>query len=267
MSSGRNTQPIGVFDSGIGGISVLGELIKKLPDENYIYLADSANAPYGTKDRDCVRTISVNIAKGLINKGIKALVVACNTATSVAINQIRQSVDIPVIGMEPALKPAVEAAIETGNKGYIVVMATPLTLKEDKFNSLYQKFNTEASILPLPCPGLVELIESEASPEKLCQHLAELFLNIPSSEVSSVVLGCTHYCFVRTEIARTLGDSVTIFDGNEGTVRHLQNTLVSNGILSPRSDDRNETAIEFIATSNPHEMEPLCRRFLDKTLL
>lgn len=267
MSGGRNTQPIGVFDSGIGGISVLGEMIKELPDEKFIYLADSANAPYGTKDCNSVRAISVDIARELISKGIKALVVACNTATSVAVNQIRQSVDIPVIGMEPALKPAVEAAVETGKKGYIVVMATPLTLKEDKFNSLYQKFNTEASILPLPCPGLVELIESEASPEKLCQYLSELFNNLPSGEISSVVLGCTHYCFVRTEIAMTLGDSVTIFDGNEGTVRHLQNTLVSSGIQSPRCSDRNKTDIEFIATGNPDEMIPLCRRFLDKALL
>lgn len=266
MNDHRNKLPIGVFDSGVGGISVLGEMVKKLPGEKYIYIADSANAPYGTKDRECVRALSENIARRLMAKGIKALVVACNTATSVAINNIRQSVDIPVIGMEPALKPAVEKVTECGQNGCILVMATPLTLKEDKFNSLYQKFNADASIIPLPCPGLVELIEAEASGAQIRGYLDELFRSLPSGDISSIVLGCTHYCFVRDQIAGILGETVTIFDGNAGTVRHLQNTLAANGLLSPYNGHTGKPDVEFLTTGKPDEIIPACRRFLDRAL-
>ncbi len=262
MTVNQNMLPIGVFDSGVGGISVLAEIIRHLPGERYIYLADSANAPYGSKSCELVRKLSMDAAATLYSRKIKALVVACNTATSAAVNDIRKEYEIPVIGMEPALKPAVEL----GNPGIIAVMATPLTLKEEKFNVLYSKFNNEASIIPLPCPGLVELIESEAAPAQVTDYLELLLDGIDKSRISTVVLGCTHYSFIKKQILDTFGNNVRIIDGNAGTARHLINTLEARGLLAPGSREPKPAAVEFITTGDKNKIVPACRRFLEKAL-
>ncbi len=262
MNKQQSILPIGVFDSGIGGISVLAEMVQCLPGEKYLYLADSANAPYGTKDRDSVRDLSLKAARILLSRGIKALVVACNTATSAAINEIRQEFEIPVIGMEPALKPAVEMS----DNGCIVVMATPLTLKQEKFNSLYQRFNLDASIMPLPCDGLVELIESEAGAGEVRQYLNNLFSTLPIPEITTIVLGCTHYCFIRNEISEFIGPNVQIIDGNTGTVHYLKSILQSKDLLNPLDEKKKRVAVEFFTTGDSSKIVPLCRRFLQKGL-
>lgn len=266
MNLKQKTLPIGVFDSGVGGISVLAEIIGNLPSEDFIYLADSANAPYGTKGCECVRGLSVNAARTMMSTGIKALVVACNTATSVAIQHIRNEFDIPIIGMEPALKPAVEA----GKSGDIVVMATPLTLKEEKFNRLFEKYNTEATITPLPCPGLVEMIESGAESEEIRKYLLKLYKDIELSKVSSIVLGCTHYCLIKREIRDFFGGKALIVDGNAGTARHLKKILEENKLLKDETItsgvlDR-ELKVDFLTTGNTSLVIPLCQRFLQKSL-
>jgi glutamate racemase len=262
MNKEQKLLPIGVFDSGIGGISVLSEMLQALPHERFIYVSDSANAPYGTKSCEYVRDLSLNVAKMIVAKGVKALVVACNTATSVAIVNIREQHDLPVIGMEPALKPAVE----NGKMGKIVVMATPLTLREEKFNTLFSRFNTEASIIPLPCGGLVELIESEDE-QGIKEYLQKLWKNIPIAEVSSVVLGCTHYCFIRNDLQEVIGQDIKIVDGNTGTARHLERTLeaadlLNEGPISGQDNDR----VEYIDTGQDRKTIELCQRFLQKSL-
>ncbi|MHB9096067.1 MAG: glutamate racemase, partial [Eubacteriales bacterium] len=194
-------------------------------------------------------------------RGIKALVVACNTATSVAINDIRGKFNIPVIGMEPALKPAVE----NGKTGDIVVMATPLTLKEEKFKALFSRFNTEASIIRLPCPGLVELIESETESE-IRNYLQELFSHVRITKVSSIVLGCTHYCFIKEEIAQVVGPGIRIVDGNAGTVRHLMNILQARHSLNSRPEQQNKVDVEFLTTGDISKIIPLSQRFLERAL-
>lgn len=261
MNMEQNLLPIGVFDSGVGGISVLAELIKTMPSEKYLYFADSANAPYGTKTCDCVRMLSLKNTETMYKRGIKALVIACNTATSVAINNIRQQLDIPVIGMEPALKPAVE----NGKKGLIVVMATPLTLKEEKFNTLYSRYTPQAAIMPLPCPGLVELIESEAG-SQINDYLHGLLQPLGTSEVSAVVLGCTHYCFVKKEISGILGPGVQIVDGNAGTVRHLKRTLAASKLLNQPVNPQVSPQVEFLTSGDEDRVIPICRRFLAKAM-
>lgn len=260
MNKSQSLLPIGVFDSGIGGISVLSEMLQALPDERFVYAADSANAPYGTKSCECVRSLSLDVAQTIMAGGVKALVVACNTATSVAITDIRERYTIPVIGMEPALKPAVES----GKNGKIVVMATPLTLKEEKFNSLFSRFNTDDSIIPLPCGGLVELIESEDE-SGIKEFLQKLWLNIPVHEVSAVVLGCTHYCFIKKDLQEVVGPEIDIVDGNAGTVRHLHRTLQSAGLLNAKSaNDPIDKRVEFMTTGHDSKTIKICRRFLQK---
>ncbi len=221
--------PIGVFDSGVGGISILRELVKLMPDENYIYLGDSANAPYGTKTLEQVVELVCADAKYLYDKGIKALVVACNTATSAGIGILReQYTDIPVIGIEPALKPAVLFR----EHPTVLVMATPMTLREKKFHGLMQRFEEEAEIVPIPCPGLMEFVErGELESEALEQYLKELFA--PFEKVDAVVLGCTHYPFVRKMIQKVLGDGAVLFDGGAGTARETMRRLTEMDLLNP----------------------------------
>ena len=187
----RQECPIGVFDSGVGGISVLRELVAQMPNENYIFFGDSKNAPYGTKTLEEVQRLTCADAEYLLSRGVKALVVACNTATSAAIRILREKyADMPVIGIEPALKPAVHA----GGHPRVLVMATPMTLREEKFHALMQRFESDAEILRLPCPGLVEYVEQGVlEGAELEAFLANLFEPYQSHPVDCVVLGCTHY--------------------------------------------------------------------------
>src|SRR3990170_257850 len=177
--------PIGVFDSGIGGISVLAEIIKILPNEEFIYFADTLHAPYGNKPENVVRELSIKAAEFLSSIGIKCLVVACNTATGAAINEIRKMCAFPVVGMDPAVKPAVELGI----KGKILVMATPLTLKSRKFNELIRHYKHRSEIVPLPCPGLVEIIEQgHTHGREVEDYLSRIFSSVNKEDISAIVL-------------------------------------------------------------------------------
>ena len=152
----KQDQPVAFFDSGLGGISVLRETVRLLPQENYLYYGDSLHAPYGVKSEAQIQALSLAAAEHLVSAGAKAIVVACNTATSAAIGLLRQVYpDIPVIGTEPALKPAVEKY----PGGRILVMATPMTIKQEKFQALKHQFDDRAQIIGLPCEGLMEFVE------------------------------------------------------------------------------------------------------------
>jgi glutamate racemase len=262
-----NSLPIGIFDSGVGGISVLAEIIKFLPNENFIYYADSKHAPYGIRNVDEVKSLSLDITHFLVNQGIKALVVACNTATSVAINHIRQELEIPVIGMEPALKPAVEM----GSVGKIVVMATPMTLKEAKFNSLLNKYRDISEIISLPCPGLVEIIEAGYTKgEKVENYLKELFSTLPLEEISTLVLGCTHYLFVKRELQELLGPRIVIVDGNNGTAKNLKRNLEGQSLINIPTNNLLKTNIlpnvQYFTSGDETLVIPLCKRLLKASL-
>ena len=223
-------QPIGVFDSGLGGISVLRELVAFLPNENYLYLGDSKHAPYGTKSLQEVQELTCNNIEYLIGKGAKAIVVACNTATSAAIQILREHhKDMPIIGIEPALKPAVLQK-EHPN---VLVMATPMTLREEKFHALMKRYENQAEIISLPCPGLVEFVErGELEVEALEAYFKELFAPFAEKKIDSAVLGCTHYPLVKNVIQKMLGDSVTLFDGGEGTAHETYRRLKEKNLLN-----------------------------------
>ncbi|HHT9127614.1 MAG TPA: glutamate racemase [Candidatus Wujingus californicus] len=232
MKSQKNRLPIGVFDSGVGGISVLVEIIKLLPHEEFIYYADSINAPYGTKPENTIRSLTIKASDFLFKLGVKSLVVACNTATSVAIKEIRRIFELPVIGMEPAIKPAVE--LKTNSR--IIVMATPLTLQSKKFNSLVYQYKHLAEIIPIPCPGLVELIERGNN--NIADYLYNILLPETNKNISTVVLGCTHYVLIKREILKVLGKNINVIDGNCGTARHLKTVLEKEGLLNNTLEDK-----------------------------
>ena len=248
--------PIGVFDSGVGGISVLRELVALMPNENFIYFGDSANAPYGTKSLEQVVELVCADADYLYRKGVKALVVACNTATSAAIGVLRETYqDIPVIGIEPALKPAVLSK----EHPVVLVMATPMTVREKKFQNLMLRFETEAEIIPLPCPGLMEFVErGELEGEALEHYLRELFA--PFKKVDAVVLGCTHYPFVKKMIQKVLGKQALLFDGGAGTARETKRQLENRQLLN-LSEEKGQ--IVFENSANKEELLTLCEVLLN----
>lgn len=251
--------PIAVFDSGVGGISVLKELAHLMPNENYIYFGDSANAPYGTKSHDEIAHFTLDNIKKLADEGIKAVVVACNTATSVCIDKLRAIyTDIPVIGIEPALKPAVESKEDST----VLVMATPITLSEKKFNTLMESFKNSANIIKLPCPGLMELVEQGITEGKEMEaFLAECFADVNLEKIDSVVLGCTHYPFVKETIKKFLPHA-ELFDGGAGTARQLKRCLEEKGMLS----DNKEGSVVFRNSLENEKILKLCVKLLKENL-
>ena len=245
--------PIAVIDSGVGGISVLRELVRVMPNESYIFFGDEANAPYGTKTREAVKSITESNVDFLINKyHIKELVIACNTATAVAAKELRETYDLPILGMEPALKPA--HAMRHG--GSILVLATPMTLRLEKFQQLYARYGEGA--IPLPCPGLMELVEQEAN-EQARRYLLELLHPYDLRTVDAVVLGCTHYVFLRPLLREILPENVQVLDGNEGTARQLRRVLTENDLLCARETPGK---ITLETSGAPETVLPIMRRLL-----
>lgn len=257
--SNKNTLPIAVIDSGVGGISVLRELIKIMPRENYIYFGDSRNAPYGSKEKAEVLEITRNNLKMLQEKGIKGLVVACNTATSAAVRILREeNPELVIVGIEPAIKPPAV----TLDHPRVLVMATPLTLKEEKFNRLVAQYSDRADIIPLPCHRLAELVEcgNIDSPE-IDEYVASLLEPYRNKNIDALVLGCTHYPHVRETIERHISPTVKIFDGGEGTARETRRRLEVAKLLCPHDQ---VGIIEIYNSSNDEKMIELSKKLLYK---
>ena len=222
---------IGVFDSGLGGISVLNSCVNELPNESYIYFADKNNAPYGDKTTEEIIDLVDNVVKNIfVPKGVKAIVIACNTATNAAIDVIREKYKIPIIGTEPAIKPAL---LKCKDDKKVLVMATESTINSKKLKTKLSQYDKDRYIA-IGCSGLVELIESnDFAGIKCC--LNDLLNGINKQEIESVVLGCTHYPFVIENLKEVLGDDVEFIHGGEGVARRLKEILLKFDILSEKN--------------------------------
>ncbi|AZO94335.1 glutamate racemase [Halocella sp. SP3-1] len=215
---------IGFFDSGIGGLTVLKEALQLLPQEDYVYYADTENVPYGTKSREEVRQHIFNAVNFINQYNINALVVACNTATSIAIRRLRQLYDFPIIGMEPAVKPAVN---KTDDKR-VLVLATPLTIQEDKYKNLVSRIDARHIVDSLALPELVNYAENFIFNDKLIlTYLKKKLAPFDLDDYGTIVLGCTHFIYYR-EIFKQLAANIDIIDGNYGTVVHLRDVLADS---------------------------------------
>jgi len=213
---------IGVFDSGIGGLTVLKDAIKLLPNEDYLYYADTKHVPYGTKPKDEVRGYIFDAADFFAEQGVEALVIACNTATSIAINDLRMRYSFPIIGMEPAVKPAVLKA--DGRR--VLVLATPITVREKKLQDLVERLDSEDIVDLHALPGMVEFAEKFIFDEEtVIRYLLNEFSRYDLREYGAVVLGCTHFVFFRRHFEMILPHGVDIIDGNIGTINRLRNVL------------------------------------------
>ena len=241
--------PIGIFDSGVGGISVLKALKKELPNEDFLFYGDQKNAPYGEKTEEEVRALSLSAYRFLKEHGVKATVIACNTATSAAAPFLREKFpeDI-IVGMEPAVKPATLFAHEIAEREgehsclsekKILILATESTLKGNRLHHLIDRLKSKGKYILLPAPGIVRLLEEgKGFGEEMQSYLKDLLKPYPKGSVSSIVLGCTHFPFVKKEIERALGYSIPFFDGAEGTARETAHRLAEKNLLRKTGESR-----------------------------
>lgn len=221
--------PVGVFDSGVGGLSVLREIRRRLPHESLLYLADSGHVPYGEKSPDYIRERCRIIADFLVEQGAKALVLACNTATAAGIGELRERYpQLPIIGMEPALKPAAQAT----RSGVVGVLATTGTLQSARFAALLDRFAGDVRVITQPCPGLVERIEAGdlASPQTRAM-LAGWVEPLLAQGCDTLILGCTHYPFIRPLLVELLPPGVQLIDTGAAVARHLHEMLAERHLL------------------------------------
>jgi glutamate racemase len=224
--------PIGVFDSGVGGLSVLREIRRELPGEDLLYVADSGHAPYGDKSTQLIEARAIAIVEFLVSVHAKAIVVACNTATGAAVKTLRARFSIPIVAMEPAVKPA---AAHT-KTGVIGVLATSGTIASDNFAKLYTRFGADVKILMQACPGLVEQVEAgDLSGDKTRALIAQYVLPLLAQKADTLVLGCTHYPFLVPLIQEITGPTVAIIDPAPAIARELRRRLASIKQLSPEA--------------------------------
>lgn len=260
------TAPVGVFDSGVGGISVLRKLRQELPCENFIFYGDCRNAPYGEKSEARIRALSEACLRTLLDKGVKAVVIACNTATSAAADYLRKSYpDLIIIGMEPAVKPAV---LYSGHPHpHVLVLATASTLKGPRIRKLRERFSASADLDFLPAPGIVRLVEADlASAPEMTDYLSGILAPYRlqpdgsiENRLQSVVLGCTHFPFAAQKIREVLGYDVVFFDGADGTSRETRRRLDEASLLNPSSA---AGTLELILSSDAPEHRALAERLL-----
>ncbi len=236
---------IGVFDSGVGGVTVLRELLKLLPKENYLYYSDTINNPYGDKSNNEIKEISDRVVNFLINQGCKIIVIACNTASAISKDYLRNKYNVPIIAIEPAYK-------SVPNNEKTLVMATNATINSDKFQNLFNTYDNHNTIL-LSCSGLADLIE-ENNKEKIITYLEDKIGKYKG--VKNVVLGCTHYPLIKEEITKVLGN-VNFYDGSEGVAKHTKEVLEKENLL-----EQKEGKIIFIDSNNNKEKERLFYEYL-----
>lgn len=248
----KNELPIGVYDSGAGGVSVLAQTMKRLPNENYLYYGDSANAPYGTKSEEEIKDLSLACGDFLYQQGVKMIVIACNTATSITVQAMREKYNIPIISIEPAVKPAIEKYPE----GRTAVLATPATLKQKRYQKLLERLEAQDKIVNIECEGLAELVErGDLRDPHIKAYLHDKFLPYRGEKLNGVVVGCTHYSFVSNQMhdvaKKVCGGPCEVFDGMFGTARHVEDVLRKENLLN---DLREQGSVKFFSSGEPHSI-------------
>jgi glutamate racemase len=231
-----DTRPIGIFDSGVGGLSIWREIARQLPGESTVYVADQAHLPYGPKPADTLRGYAEGITRFLLAEGCKAVVVACNSASAAALRHLRAAfADTPFIGMEPAVKPAAEHT----RSRVVLVLATPATLEGELFTATTDRYARDIKVVGEPCPGLVAQIEAGAADSAETERMLRAFLAPGlAAGADHVILACTHYPFVLERIRRIVGPSVQVVDPAPAVVRQLGRVLTDKHLEAPAAPGR-----------------------------
>lgn len=246
-------KPIGLFDSGVGGLSIMKEVRRLLPAEDLLYYADSAYCPYGVKPPQVIRARAFAICDFLLSRGAKIIVIASNTTSVAALDAVRERTGIPVVGVEPAVKPAVSAT----RNGRVGVLATGVTLAGERFNSLVERFGEGVEVYTQPCPGLVELVESGRWERPEAEAMLGRYLDpLLARGVDTIVLGCTHYPFLRQLVEKLAGPDVSVIDTGKAVARQVVRVLEGNGLLAAGNGPGGE---QFFTSGKPEEVEPVIR--------
>lgn len=253
-----SNRPIGIFDSGMGGLSVYQRVHERLPTESIIYVADSRFLPYGDRPTAIIQERALVISQYLVDQGAKALVVACNTATAAAVHEIRSAFDLPIIGMEPGLKPAINLT----SSGKVAILATSNTLESEKFNHLKARHTGHGEVSVVPCPGWVELVEQPSTDVETKLNLIRERIQ-PQLElgVDTLVLGCTHFTFLSELIRQVAGPSVKLIDTGQAVARHLNDQLLKFDLLADQTEAVNDL---FYATQVNAHTEEVCTSLLQR---
>lgn len=251
------SHPIGIFDSGVGGLSVWQHIQTLMPHESLFYVADAAYAPYGDKSVEMIRQRSLAISQYLVKQPVKALVVACNTATAAAVTELREQLDIPVIAMEPAVKPAVQHS----RSGKVGILATNSTLQSQQYRQLVERFGHHADIIAQPCHGLVECVEKGWLDSEETYRLLDSYLQpLLQQGVDTVVLGCTHYPFLIPVVEAICGPEVRVIDTGIAVARQLQQMLQQRDLLASGSDK--SVSHQFRTSGDPTQLQHMIVKLL-----
>ena len=265
----QNRQAIGIFDSGIGGLSVLKDIRQLMPNEALIYIADSRFAPYGNKPLEFIQQRSHALVQFLVEQNCKAIVVACNTATAAAIHSLRRQFEIPIIAMEPGVKPAIAAT----HSGVVGVLATENTLSSEQFTRLLHRYAEDVKVISQPCPGLVEQIEAGEFDSDATRQLIRQFTRpLLTAGADTIVLGCTHYPLIRPQIEAAIAaltaetnpvTRISIIETGHAVAQQLKRVLLDRLIVSNLTE---EASISYLTSGEQQPLEQLCGKILGQTI-
>ncbi len=249
-------RPIGIFDSGVGGLTVVREILRQLPDENIIYFGDTARVPYGTKSAETVTRYSLEIADFLLSKNVKSIVVACNTASALALDALKKKYPLPIPGV---INPAVAKAVAATKSKKIAVIGTEATISSKAYQNEIKKRSGSVSVYAKSCPLLVSLVEEGWLNNKITMDVLRIYLKeIVSKKIDTLILGCTHYPLLKNAIAKTVGRNIKIIDSASSVVSELKELFASAELLS---NDKNPKKIFYVSDS-PERFRKIGERFL-----
>lgn len=256
-----HSHPVGVFDSGIGGLTVAHEIMRQLPNESIVYFGDTARVPYGPKSPDAVRRYSQEIAGFLRDQDVKAIVVACNTATAHALPTLRDELSLPVIGV---VDPGARAAVRASGGGHIGVIGTTGTIRSGAYERAIRALEPDARITARACPLLVPLVEEGWTDHAVTRQVAQEYLEpLMKEEINTLVLGCTHYPLLKSLLCRVLGPGVALIDSAAETAAELGRVLLEKNLRAPPDA---EPTHRFVASDDPLQFLQLGQRFLGNTI-
>ena len=252
-------KPLGVFDSGVGGLTVAREIMRQLPGEDLVYFGDTARVPYGSKSKNTVLKYSRQIVRFLRTKEVKAIVVACNTASALALDEIAAEIDIPIIGV---VKPGAKMAVETTKTGNVGVIGTESTIKSGIYNDYIRELNPDITVVSKACPLFVPLVEEGLLEDRVTDDIVARYLQeMKEYHVDALVLGCTHYPLIRNTIGRIMGDRVTLVNPAYETARELKELLQEKDLLNPKQE---RGQVRFYNSRDTEEELALCRSLFEK---
>ncbi len=272
VGSDHRTRPIGVFDSGVGGLTVLHELLVRLPHEDYLYLGDTARFPYGERTPEEIERFSAEIAEELLRRGAKLLVVACNSATSAALPSLNRRMMQTTLGLDVlgVVRPEALRAVATTRSGRIGLLATPTTVASRAYEQAVLAIDPHVALHAVPCPGLAAIIQAgQQFDERAVEMVREVCLPLREARVDTVILGCTHYPLIQPMLQRMLGPAVTLVSSGAALARQVEHALSTHELRNPRAGagaGEGEGDYRFLCTGDPHAFHELGTRFLQMPL-